>query len=73
MKPALTVIGILMIVVGIVTLAYQRITYTKHENVAQIGDIRVTADTPTTIYFPPVFGGLTLVAGIVLVVISRKN
>ncbi len=73
MKSLISVVGILLIVVGITTLAYQGFTYTKHEQVAQIGDLKITADTEKTIHFPPILGGLSLVAGIVLVVIGRKN
>ncbi len=73
MKSLITLVGILLILVGIVTLGYQGITYTKHEQVAQIGDLKISADTQKTIYFPPILGGVSLVAGIVLVVIGRKN
>lgn len=73
MKATTTMIGILLILVGIVALAYQGFTYTKHEKVAQLGDLQVTADTQKTVYFPPILGGLSLVAGIVLVVVARKN
>ena len=73
MKSVTTIVGILLIILGIATFAYQGITYTKHEKVAQIGDLQITADTQKTIYFPPIFGGLSLVAGIVLVVVGRKS
>lgn len=73
MKSTTGIIGIILIILGIGTLAYQGVTYTQREKIAQIGDIQVTADTQKTIYFPPLLGGLSLVAGIVLVVISRKN
>jgi uncharacterized membrane protein len=73
MKSLLSIIGILLIIVGITALAYQGFTYTKLEKVLQIGDLQVTADTQKTVYFPPILGGLSVVAGIVLVVIGRKK
>lgn len=73
MKSTTTMFGIILILVGIVALAYQGFTYTKHEKVAQIGDVQVTADTQKTVYLPPILGGAALVAGIVLVVVGRKN
>ena len=73
MKSPIAILGILLIVFGVATLAYQGFTYTKHETVAQIGDIQVTADTKKTVYFSPLVGGLTLAAGLVLVVIGMKN
>jgi hypothetical protein len=54
-------------------LAYQGFSYTKQEKVMQIGDLKVTADTQKIVYFPPILGGSSIVAGIVLVLIGRKN
>lgn len=73
MKSLTGIVGIILILLGIVTLAYQGISYTKREKIAQIGDIQVTADTQKTVYFPPVLGGVSLVAGIVLVAVGRKS
>lgn len=73
MKSITSLVGILLIIVGIVALAYQGFTYTKHEQVAQIGDVKISADTQKTVYFPPILGGLSVVAGIVLVIVGRKN
>jgi uncharacterized membrane protein len=73
MKSTLSIVGIILILLGIATLTYQGVTYTQREKVAQIGNIQVTADTQKTVYFPPMLGGLSLVAGIVLVVVGRKN
>ena len=73
MKSITTLVGIILIIVGIVSLGYQGFTYTQHEKVAQIGDIQVTADTQKTVYFPPILGGASLVAGIILVMVGRRN
>jgi preprotein translocase subunit SecG len=73
MKSTTALVGTLLIVIGIIALAYQGFTYTKHEKVAQIGDLQVTADTQKTVYFPPIFGGLFLVTGIILVIVSNKK
>lgn len=73
MKSIIGIIGILLILGGVAILGYQGFTYTKHEQVAQIGDLKITADTEKTVYFPPALGGASLVAGIILVFISRKN
>lgn len=73
MKSIISLIGILLIIFGIVTLAYQGFTYTQQEKIAQIGALQITANTEKTVYFPPVLGGLSLVAGIILVVVGRKR
>lgn len=73
MKSSISIVGMLLIVIGIGALAYEGFTYTKHEEVAQIGNVQITADTQKTVYFPPIFGGIALVAGIALVVIGRRS
>jgi uncharacterized membrane protein HdeD (DUF308 family) len=72
MKPA-TVIGVILIVIGIVALAYQGITYTTRENVVDLGPLKVEAKRERTIPLPPVVGVIALVGGIVLVAVSARK
>jgi hypothetical protein len=55
MKPAVF-IGIVLIVLSILSFAYQGITYTTREKVLDIGPIEATAEKQKTIPLPPVFG-----------------
>jgi hypothetical protein len=73
MKSLINIVGIVLIILGIITLTYQGITYTKREKIAQIGDLKLTADTEKTIYFPPLLGGLSFVGGIILLIINRRG
>jgi len=73
MKIIVSVVGILLIIFGITTLAYQRFTYTKQENVAQIGTLKITADSEKTVHFPPILGGASIVVGLLLIVVGRMN
>ena len=69
-----TIIGIILIVIGIIALAYQGITYTTREKVVDIGPIQINADKTKTIPLPPILGGIALVGGIVLLIAgSRKD
>lgn len=72
MKPN-SIIGIILIVIGIIAFAYQGITYTTKEKVVDLGPIQVSADKTRTIPLPPILGGLALVGGIVLLVIGNKK
>jgi hypothetical protein len=72
MKPVL-LIGIALILLGIVALSYERITYTTKEKVIDIGPIHATAEREKSIPLPPLLGGLALVAGIGLVAIGYKK
>ena len=72
MKPVL-LIGSALILLGIVALSYERITYTTKEKVIDIGPIHATAEREKSIPLPPLLGGLALVAGIGLVAIGYKK
>ena len=72
MKPV-TVIGVILIVVGIVALAYQGITYTTSERVVDLGPLKVETQREKTIPLPPVAGAAALVVGVILVVISARK
>lgn len=68
-----TLTGIILIVIGIVALAYQGITYTTREKVLDLGRIQVTADKTRTLPLPPIVGGIALAGGIVLLVMGIKK
>lgn len=67
------VIGIILIVVGALALAYRGITYTNRKKVLDIGSIQATTKTEKTIRLPPVLSSVVMAGGIVLVVASRKS
>jgi len=68
-----TLTGIILIVIGIVALAYQGITYTTREKVVDIGPIQMTAEKTKTLPLPPIVGGIALVGGIVLLVVGSRR
>jgi uncharacterized membrane protein len=70
---AATIIGIALIILGIVALAYRGITYTQREKIVDIGPLQATADREKTIPLPPILGGLSLVGGIMLVIVGSKS
>jgi len=73
MKSLVTIVGIILIIAGILALGYQGFTYTQREKVAEIGSLQITADQQKTVSFPPILGGASLVAGIILVVVGRRG
>jgi hypothetical protein len=72
MKPAVLV-GVLLIVLGVIALAYQGITYTTHKRVLDVGPIHATKEEHKTIPLPPVLGGLALAGGVLLLIAGGKN
>jgi hypothetical protein len=65
--------GILLIILGVLALAYQGISYTRQEKVLDIGPIHATAEKHERIPLPPILGGLMLVGGVVLLVAGSRQ
>jgi uncharacterized membrane protein HdeD (DUF308 family) len=66
-------IGIVLIVLGVVALTYQGITYTTHKKVLDIGPIQATEQKRHTIPLPPVLGALALVGGVIVLVVGSRR
>lgn len=72
MKPV-SWIGILLIILGALALAYQGINYTRQKKVLDVGSVHLTTETHERILLPPILGGLALAGGVVLLVVGAKN
>ena len=72
MKP-ISWVGILLIVLGALVLAYQGINYTRQKKVLDVGSVHVTTETHERIPLPPILGGLAVVGGVVLLVAGARN
>jgi hypothetical protein len=72
MKP-ISWVGILLIIVGALVLAYQGIDYTRQKQVLDMGSMHVTTETHERIPLPPILGGLALAGGVVLLVMGARN
>jgi hypothetical protein len=65
-------VGIVLIIIGVVALAYQGFTYTTREKAVDLGPIQITAEKEHTVPLPPILGVAALVGGIALLVTGRK-
>jgi uncharacterized membrane protein len=72
MKP-ISLVGILLIILGALALAYQGINYTRQKKVIDVGSVHLTTETHERIPVPPILGGLALVGGVVLLVVGSKS
>ncbi|MGB2590192.1 MAG: hypothetical protein WBG02_11960 [Candidatus Acidiferrum sp.] len=72
MKTA-TIAGIVLLLLGIISLAYQGITYTTHKRVFDIGSIHATEAEKHTVPLPPVLGCVALIGGVVLLASGAKE
>ena len=72
MKP-MSVAGVVLIVLGLVALAYQGINYTRRETVIDIGPVHATADRTRTLPLPPVVGIAAVAGGVALLVVGMRK
>ena len=72
MKP-ISILGVLLIVLGVVALIYQGITYTSRETVIDIGPIHATTDREKTLPLSPVLGVVAVAGGVVLLVAGLRK
>jgi hypothetical protein len=56
-----------------VAFSYQGITYTTREKVIDVGPLRATVEKEKTIPLPPILGGLSLAAGVVLLIVGARK
>ncbi|MFZ0641268.1 MAG: hypothetical protein WA020_13355 [Candidatus Acidiferrales bacterium] len=70
---AATVVGIVLIILGVISFAYQGITYTTHKRIVDLGPIQASTTHHKTVPLSPIFGGILLVGGIILVVAGGKS
>ncbi len=72
MKPVMLV-GVALIILGVVALAYQGITYTTREKIIDIGPLKASVDKEKSIPLPPIIGGLALAGGVILVIVGARR
>jgi uncharacterized membrane protein len=67
-----TLVGLILIVLGFIGVAYGGITYTHRREVARVGPIQVTTHEERTIPISPIFGGVAILAGAALIIAVRR-
>jgi hypothetical protein len=72
MKTA-SIVGVILIVIGIAALALGGISYTKREKVIDLGPLEATTETRETIPLPPLLGGLALAGGVALLIVGARK
>jgi len=68
-----TLLGLVLIVLGLAALAYQGFTYTTRETVIDIGPIKATADRERTVPLPPILGIVAVAGGVALMIAGARK
>jgi uncharacterized membrane protein YidH (DUF202 family) len=66
-------IGIILIVFGVLALAFGGFSYTRREKVLDLGPLQASTETRKTVPIAPIAGVAALVGGIALVVAGSRT
>lgn len=69
----LKIVGIVLIIAGVLALAYGGFTYTKDTHKAEIGPIKLSVAEKDTVNIPQWAGVASIIAGIVVLVVGGKK
>ncbi len=72
MKPA-TIIGLVLIVVGIIGFAVGGFSFTHEKKDGDLGPLQVSHQQTSTVPIPPILSAIALIGGIGLVVVGARS
>jgi hypothetical protein len=67
-----TLVGLLLVVLGLIGVAYGGITYSRQRELARVGPVQVTTREEHTIPISPILGGVAIIAGLALIVAVKR-
>lgn len=70
MKTLISILGTVLIVIGIIGFTYKYYSYTTNEKIAEIGNVKVTAQQENVVMISPMTSGIVLGTGLILVIIG---
>jgi uncharacterized membrane protein YidH (DUF202 family) len=65
--------GIVLIVLGVLALAYGGFSYTREKKVIDLGPVQATTKTRETVPVPPLLGAAAIVGGVALVIVGARK
>jgi hypothetical protein len=67
------VVGILLLVFGLLSLAFGSLSYTTRETVIDLGPVEATAERHQRIPLPPLLGIVSVAGGVALIWVSSRR
>ena len=67
------IIGLVLVIIGLVSLLWGGISWTHEKTVVDIGPIQARSQERETIPLPPILGGIALAAGALLLFIPSRS
>jgi UDP-N-acetylmuramyl pentapeptide phosphotransferase/UDP-N-acetylglucosamine-1-phosphate transferase len=67
-----TLVGLILIVAGLVGVAFGGFNYTRRREVVRAGPIEITAKEEQHVPISPIVGGVAILAGLALIVAVKR-
>jgi UDP-N-acetylmuramyl pentapeptide phosphotransferase/UDP-N-acetylglucosamine-1-phosphate transferase len=67
------ILGIVLIVAGVLVLAFGGFSYTREKKVVDLGPIQATTRTEHNVPIPPLAGGAAVLAGVAVLIVSTRK
>lgn len=68
-----TVVGLALIVLGVLALVYQGISYTTREKLIELGPLKAEVEKEKTLTLPPILGVGAIAGGVVLLLMGARR
>lgn len=65
--------GIVLVVIGVVLLAYQGFSFTRKEKILELGPIQATQEKTEVVPIPPIIGAVITAAGAALLLTGWRK
>ncbi|MDP2724328.1 MAG: hypothetical protein Q8O72_16370 [Bacteroidales bacterium] len=66
-------LGIVLLIVGVLMIAYTGFNFVTNEKVVELGSIEITKEKNHVFQWPPVAGVVLIIGGVVLLVMDKKS
>jgi uncharacterized membrane protein YidH (DUF202 family) len=67
------IVGLVLVIVGLVSLLWGGISWTREKTIVDIGPIQARSQERETIPLPPILGGVALIAGALLLFVPSRT
>jgi hypothetical protein len=66
-------LGITLLTVGLIMTLFTGFNLVTRKKVVDIGDVQISRNEKTPIYWSPIVGGVVAVAGLLILVVGKKK
>lgn len=66
-------LGIILLAIGLIMTLFTGFNLVTRKKVLDIGDVQISRDEKTPIYWSPIVGGVVAVAGLLILVTGKKK